>query len=203
MALKPRTQSSLKFHIFFPSCSNSVRTSERDWSEKQRFSSQRWSYLTVIHSSLRTPAMSNSLCVASPLWQLMNGANSCCVGGLWGTALLNGINRTEGKPFIASRPGDQEEEACFLLLSSANESLLPTQIISLCLSFTFYKVRIIIPIPPYFLSILSVEIIAYVNPGEERLKSKHHYYYFFLANSLHGNHSFLELMTHATPGLVT
>lgn len=115
VASKPRTQSSLKFQSCFPSCSNSVRTREIGQSENLSFSSQRWSYVTVIHSSSRGPAKSRSLCGACPLWELMNGANCCCVWGLWGTALSSSINRTEGKPFIPSRPGDQEEAACFLL----------------------------------------------------------------------------------------
>lgn len=119
------------------------------------------------------------------------------------TAFLSRMNKTDSLLFETRRSWDQEVKSLFSISIPGNESLSQTQIISLCLSFAFYKVEIIIPNLPYFLHILWKEIDVYVSPREGNLESKHCYFYFLLPNSLHGNHSFLFTSSQATSGLVT
>lgn len=145
------------------------------------------------HLSLRGPAKTPSLCVASLLWSLWREPPLLrCLGTLGYSFIEQGQQNRKQAVHIQKAPRSGKRRL-FSTSIPASESLPQTQIISLCLSFTFYKVGIIIAIPPYFLSRLWVEIIAYVSPGEERLKSKHHYCSLFSANSLQGNHSFLLL----------
>lgn len=151
---KPRKWSSLKFQSSFFPAQTKLETVKCDRQENWNTPTDTevmW-WLPPIHSPKGGPENPNLLVWLLYLESLLGGDNCCHVWELWGKALLSRINRTEGKLFLARRPWDQETGSLFS--TSANESPLQTQIISLCLSFTFYKVEIIIPIPPYFLSVL-------------------------------------------------
>lgn len=140
-----------------------------------------------------------SPCMAPLLRELMKGAHCDCFLRFGDTALLNRISRTEGKLFIARKPWDQDSRSLFLTSSPVHESLPHAQIISCFLSFTYYKVMIIILIP--LLIYYEKELLHLWVLGKKDLK--HLCCYFLLPNSIHGNHSFLLLITRATSGLVT
>lgn len=169
--------------------------------EKLRFSNQQWSYVIVIHvfTYLSGDPQRPDLFV----WLLYFESQLLPCLRTFGYSLVEHDQQNRRQAIYIQQAPRSGRTMLFSTSFPANESLPQTQIISLCLSFTFYKVGIMIAIPPYFVSILWVENIVHVSLGEERLKWKHHYFSRFSANSLHGNQSFLLRRTLATSGLVT